>query len=88
MLKNNPLFPSDLRLPVLKEGSRQLEMKESKASGWDLDAHSTAAQVLLLGSNSNFAGSKGGFKTEPQNSSTTPIRILDIPNGQKFSTMQ
>lgn len=70
MLKNNPLFPSDLRLPVLKEGSRQLEMKGSKASGWDLHTHSTPpGQALLLGSNginSNFAGGKGGFTAEPQ----------------------
>lgn len=76
MLKNNPLFPSDLRLPALKEGSRQLEIKESKASGWDLHAHFTPAQVLLLGSNSinnNFAGGKGGFKTVPQKFSTIPI---------------
>lgn len=41
--------------------------------------HSTPpAQALLLGfngTNSNFAGSKGGFTAEPQKFSLTPIRI-------------
>lgn len=93
MLKNNPLFPSDLKLPVLKEDSRQLEMKESKSSGWDLHTHFTPpAQALLLGSNginSNFAGGKGGFTAELQKFSLHNSYIdLDVPNGQKFSTMQ
>lgn len=80
MLKNNPPFPSDLRLPVLKEGSRQWEMQECKALGWDIGtAPAPPAQALALSSsgiNNNFAGGSGRFTSEPQMFSIAPVAGL------------